>query len=122
MAEKKNSKPNKKSHAKFVHRITELFEKEGTLKGHLVQLSCNEQGHLQLHQVAQSSVQPDLECLQRWASTSLGNLFQCLTSLTVKNFLIITSLNLFQFETISPCPITTDPAEESVPFFLVAPL
>jgi len=37
---------------------------EGTLKGHLVQLPCNEQGHLQLHQVAQSPIQPDLECLQ----------------------------------------------------------
>ena len=30
---------------------------EGTLKGHLVQLPCSEQGHVQLEQVAQSSVQ-----------------------------------------------------------------
>jgi len=36
------------------YRIIELFELEGTLKRHLVQLPCNEQGHLQLHQVAQS--------------------------------------------------------------------
>ena len=28
----------------------ELLELEGTLKGHLVQLPCNEQGHLQLGQ------------------------------------------------------------------------
>jgi len=34
--------------------IRELFELEGTLKGHPVQLSCNEQGHQQLHQGAQS--------------------------------------------------------------------
>jgi len=30
---------------------------EGTFKGHLVQHPCNEQGHLQLDQVAQSPVQ-----------------------------------------------------------------
>ena len=33
------------------HRIIELFELEVTFKGHLIQLLCNEQGHLQLHQV-----------------------------------------------------------------------
>jgi len=32
-------------------RIIEWFELEGTLKGHLVQPPCNEQGHPQLHQV-----------------------------------------------------------------------
>ena len=37
---------------------------EGTFKDLLVQLLCNEQGHLQLDQFAQSPVQPDLECLQ----------------------------------------------------------
>ena len=30
---------------------SEWLELEGTCKGHLVQLPCNEQGHLQLHQV-----------------------------------------------------------------------
>ena len=45
-------------------RIIELFELEGTLESDRVQLSCNEQGHLQLDQVAQSPVQPDLGCLQ----------------------------------------------------------
>ena len=30
---------------------TEWLQLEGTLKGHLVQLPCNEQGHPQLHQV-----------------------------------------------------------------------
>ena len=33
--------------------IIELFKLEGTLKGHLVQLPCNEQGCLQLNQGAQ---------------------------------------------------------------------
>jgi len=36
------------------HIIIELSELKRTLKGHLVQHPCNEQGHLQLHQVAQS--------------------------------------------------------------------
>jgi len=44
------------------HRIIESFELEGALKGHLVQLFCNEQGHLHLDQVAQSPAHPDLEC------------------------------------------------------------
>lgn len=44
-------------------RIIELCELEGTCKGQLDQLPCNEQGHLQLNQVAQSLVQPDFECL-----------------------------------------------------------
>ena len=43
----------------------DLFELEGTRKGHLVQSPCNEQEHLQLHQCSEL-LQPDLECLQRW--------------------------------------------------------
>ena len=35
-----------------VKRIIELFELEGTFKGHLIRLPYNEQGHLQLHQGA----------------------------------------------------------------------
>ena len=37
------------------------FGLEGTFRGYL---SCSEQGHLQLDQVAQSPVQPGLECFQ----------------------------------------------------------
>ena len=43
--------------------IIESFDLDGTFKGHLVQPPFNEQGHLQLHQGAQSPVQPDLERL-----------------------------------------------------------
>ena len=39
---------------------------ERPLKRHLVQLLCNEQRHLQLDQIAQSPLQPDLKCLQGW--------------------------------------------------------
>lgn len=42
----------------------EPLELEGTLKVHLVQLPCSEQGHAQLGQVAQGLIQPDLESLQ----------------------------------------------------------
>ena len=49
------------------HRITECFGLEGMLKRHLLQHPCNEQGHLQLDQVAQSPVQPGLECFQGWS-------------------------------------------------------
>ena len=56
------------------------------------------------------------------ASTSLGNLLLCLTTLAVKDFLI-SKLNLpSKFETSSSCSITTNPAKESVPFFPIASL
>jgi len=32
------------------HRMKALLELEGAVKGCLVQLSCSEQGHVQLHQ------------------------------------------------------------------------
>ena len=44
-----------------IHRVIKWVELEGTLKSHLVQPPCNE---LQLDQVAQSPIQPDLECLR----------------------------------------------------------
>ena len=48
------------SHMGSESGITELFELEGTLKGHLVQLSCSVQGHLQLHQVFRAPSSPTL--------------------------------------------------------------
>jgi len=61
----------------FVSAITIIQEPqklEGTHKDHPVQPPCSEQGHLQQDQSAQSSVQFDLECLQRqsihlWATS-----------------------------------------------------
>jgi len=46
------------------HRIVEYLGLEDIFKGHLVQPLCNEQGHVQLDQVAQSPMQPDLEQFQ----------------------------------------------------------
>ena len=52
--------------ASACHRIIKSLELDGTSEGHLVQLPCNEQEHLQLHQVAQSLIQPHFESLQGW--------------------------------------------------------
>ena len=48
------------------HRIIEYFGFEGTFRGHLAQPLCSEQGHLSLDDVAQSSIQLDLELFQGW--------------------------------------------------------
>ena len=68
------------SHSMSLHRIIELIELEGTFKGHLVQPLCNDQGHIQLDQIAQSPIQPDFECL-----------------FIIKNFSLMSSLNLPSF-------------------------
>ena len=65
-----------------VSRILESyeFESEGSLKSHLVQLSYNEQGHLQLDQGAQSPSSLTLGVSRDGASTTfLCNLCQCFT-------------------------------------------
>mgnify|MGYP001858336940 CR=1 FL=1 len=65
-------------------RITESFELGG-FKCHLVQHPCNEQGHLQLHQVLRAPSSLTLSVSSNGTSTtSLDNLFQCLTTLNVK--------------------------------------
>ena len=63
------------------------------------------------------------------STASLGNLFQCLTTLMVKNFLLISNLNLnlpsfwlFWFRTIPSCPITTHPCEKSLSILPVGPV
>ena len=60
--------------------MIQQFELEGALTGHLIQLSCNEQGHLQLDQFAQSRL--ILSVSKDEAPTAIsGNLF--LTTLIV---------------------------------------
>ena len=49
-----------------LYRIIESFGLEGTPRGHLVQPPRSEQGHCYLDQVAQSPVQPGLQCFQGW--------------------------------------------------------
>jgi len=53
--------------------------------------------------------------------TSLGKLFQCLTTLTVKNFCFVSNLylNLYQFKAVTTYPITTGPCKMSLSSFLV---
>jgi len=68
---------------------------EGTFKGHLVQHPRNEQGHLQLHQVAQSPIQPDTECLQGWGIYHLsGQPVSVFHHPHCKNFFFISNLYL----------------------------
>ena len=103
------------------NRIIESLELEGTFKGHLVQLPCNEQGHVQLDQVDQGAIQLDLECLQRWGIHHLSG--QPVPLPHYKRLLpYIQPKSLFQLETISPSPLITDPAKELFMFFLVAPV
>lgn len=50
-----------------VHSMIEQFGLEETFKGHLIQPPCNEQGHFQKDQIAQSPLQPDLEYFLSWS-------------------------------------------------------
>jgi len=80
------------------NRIIQSLELEGTLEDHLLQLPCNEQGHLQLKQVLRALVSLILSVSRDGASTtSLGNLCQCLTMFTVKNFFFLSNLFLPSF-------------------------
>lgn len=60
-------------------RITEETGLERTFTGHLVQLSCNKQGYLQL----------DQDALSRLTLNVLDNLCQCLSTPTVKCSLLL---------------------------------
>ena len=62
---------------------------------HAVPTPCYVQGRQPAAQAAQSHIQPGLECLQGWGIHSLlGQPVQCLTTLWVKNFLLISNINL----------------------------
>jgi len=65
---------------------------------HLVSTPCYVQSCQPPDQAAQSHIQPGLECLQGGGIHSLlGQPVQCVTTLWVKNFFLISNLNL-------PCP------------------
>ena len=48
-------------------------------------------------------------------TASLGSLCLCPITLVVKNLFLTYSLNLFSFESVSPCPITINMHKKSVP-------
>ena len=58
------------------------------------------------------------------STTSLGNLCQCLATLRVKKFLpyVWSNSTVFQFKTITPCPVTTSTGKKSFSLFLITPL
>ena len=66
-----------------------------------LQSPCHRQGHQPPHfipaQAAQGPIQPGQEHLQEAFTTSLGSLFQHLTTLLVKNFPLTSNLNLPSF-------------------------
>ena len=86
-------------------------------EGYLGQFPCNEQGHAQLSQVAwaksrsaQGLIQPCLQSLpvDGVSTTSLGNVFQCLTALTLKDLFLISNLNLLSLS-LKPFPLVLSP-------------
>ena len=77
---------------------------------HLVSTPCYVQGHQPADQAAQSHIQPGLECLQGWGIHSLlGQPVQCVTTLWVKNFLLISNLNL-PCLSLKPFPLVLSPS------------
>jgi len=73
------------------NRYTELFELEGTLKAmYRPSTPCNEQGHLQLHEVLRVPSSLTLGVFGDRASiSSLGNLFPCLPILIIKTLYLV---------------------------------
>ena len=94
--------------------IIEFLELEGTFKGHLVQLPCNEQRHPQLDQVAQGLIQPHLESLQGQGTNHVSRQpFPMCHYLHCKRLLpyILAKSIFFWLEAISPCSVTIDTAK-----------
>lgn len=99
-----------------------MFWVERTFKGHLVQPPCNVQVHLQLKQVAQSSNQPYIECIQGQDIYHLCGqpvpVFHCKKLLPY----LYTESTFIWFKYLTPCPIAIDLTKKSVSMLLLAPL
>ncbi|XP_065515189.1 disintegrin and metalloproteinase domain-containing protein 32-like isoform X3 [Lathamus discolor] len=85
---------------------------------------CHRQGHLTLNHPTQGFIQPGLEHCQGWSTHNLpGQPIPVPQHPHRKEFppWIQSKLALFQFESITPCPIPTVPSEESIPSIPIAP-
>ena len=80
---------------------------------------CYVQSRQPPDQAAQSHIQSGLECLQGWGIHSLcGNLFQCVTNLYLKNFLLKSNLNLPCLN-LKPFPLVLSLSTCKQPFLLL---
>ena len=101
----------------WISEIIEAFDLEGPLKGYLFQFPCNEQEHPQLHQMLRALTSPTLNVSRDGASTtSLGNLCQCLTTLTVKTFFFLSNLNFPSFN-LKHFPLSSALASAGIKLF-----
>ena len=91
-----------------LHRITESLALEGTVKGHFIQLPCNDQEHTQLAQVAQGLIQPHLGSPQEQGINYISGqrvpVPHCPYYKELLPYMQFKSL-LFELEAISPCSI-----------------
>jgi len=97
-----------------------FFFLEGNFKITYFQPSCYRQGHLLPDQVAQSPIQPSIELLHRLGTHHLDGQPTPMTCHSYcKKFLpyILSKYNLFYFEAIFLCSITTGPAKSLSPSF-----
>lgn len=76
----------------LLYVMTEWVGLEGTFEDHPVGSPCCGQGHTPLDRAAQSPLQRDFGGA---LTTSLGNLFQRLTTFVMKNFFLTSSLPYF---------------------------
>jgi len=89
----------------FYHRIIEWFGLEGTLKTISFQPRAMSRDTFHYTRLLKAPSNLALDTAREGADTaSLGNLFQCLNTLIIKNFFFITSLNLSSFS-LKPLPL-----------------
>lgn len=74
--------------------------------------------HLQLAQVTQSSVQPDLEYFQEWGIYKSVPAFHHLHHTKHLPY-IYSETTLLEVKTTTPCPVAAGPAKKYVLFFLI---